>query len=467
MTALGILPVPSKPSPHRRCLLKLSKALELQDINELLYLSEEFIPQTEVGAIKSGVDLMRSLEKHGRLGPGNYGYLASCLTEIGRIDLAQELELSLVLRMDGQLHSSHLLHWKSKAIQDKKRHFFKKQEELRKLTQDSVFWDSWVRDTLHRLSTQLAPTNGLLQQRPLVVAHNTNQTLKAATKLISGAIQHSLSFIAELERHETKPPPLTNMHLLDRLEEDLSTTLSISPMHCGPLSTQVEPLLRLKEQHPLSVVATKLFASLSDLLKELCGEAEAKKQLKETEESLAAVKSLLHTNAYLCFGFLTLVHITDTVASSEDDVLDQEAKEIIASLVHGFPHGAILTVVKPTLEALEGSSILAALKKDEQLNFLFSANSEPLPCPCKANKCLRFGLLTVLLTLYKSATLTRCEWKRIQSEIMQQFQRNLSEPSYNPFLEIDTIVMDSLERLFKHFSMSTLPTPNDVDHLRR
>lgn len=452
---MAVRSISSGPSAHRRCLLQLSRSLERQDINELLYLSEDFILHTEVVLIESGVDLMRCLEKHGRLAPGNYTYLASCLSEIGRIDLVQKLEL-LTYGINGQLQPSHVLHWKRKAIQDKQKRFLQKKGELQQLSQDTHFWDTWMSDTLQKLSTQLEA--GDAQSLPVVKADNTNQALKAAGKLIGGAIQHSGILIAAMERHHDGPPKSSSFHLMERLEEELSIALSSSPLQSTAPSVQVEPIVRLKEKHPLSLVATKIFSSLSDLLREICGEAEAKKQLKEIEESLLAIKSLLHINAHLCFGFLSLVHLTDRVAASESEVLDQEAKMLISSLVHAFPDGAIITVIKPTLEALKGTSVLSALKEDEEMKIFFTTDLPVMPCPCKANKSLRFGLLTVLLTLYKSAKLTRCEWRAIQAQIMQQFRMNLFEPNYYPFLEIDTIVMNSLERLFKHFSKATLPS---------
>ena len=458
--AFHVPPVLPKPSLHRRCLLQLSKSLERQDINELLYLSEDFIPQTEAAGIVCGVDLMRSLEKHCRLGPGQYDYLASCLLEIGRIDLAQKLDLSASFSQSGHLPLPPVFHWKQKAIQDKKMQFLEKKGELHQLSRNTTFWETWMSETLRELSVQLEYRDAQMTATPKT--HNTSHALKAAVRLIFGAIQHSGSFLAEMEQHSDSLSLSANTQLLVRLEEDLSTALSISPLHCVAPTPHIEPIQRFRDKHPLSVVATKLFTSLSDLLKELYGETEAKKQLKDLEESLSAFKSLLHTNAHLCFGFLSLVHLTDTVASSDMEVLDQEAREIIASLVEAFPDGAIITVRKPTLAALKGTSVLEALKEDKDMQILFSSDPPPLPCPCKANKSLRFGLLTVLLTLYNSAKLTKSEWRTIQSQIMHQFQMNLSEPNYNPFLEIDTIVMDSLERLFKHFSSSTLPTLNDM-----
>lgn len=439
-------------------MLKLSKSLERQDIDELLYLSEDFIPPAEARTIKTGIGLMRSLEKHGRLRPGFYEYLTSCLVEVGRNDLVQRLQHDPCSVANEFEYAPQLFHWKSRAIRDKQMQFLEKKGELHQLSNDTHFWEAWMSDILQMLSEELKVTT---VQSPKH-AHNTNQALKAAGKLISGTIQHSASILTELERQDGYSHLLfSSMHPLERFEEDLSTALGISPRHCITLPTQIAPIVQLREKHPLSEISNKLFSSLSDLLNELYGEAEAKKKLRDTESTLVAIKSLLHTNSHLCFGFLSLVHLTDTVAESDDEVLDKEAREIIASLVHGFPEGAILTVVKPTLEALEGTSVLSALKEDEHMQILFSQNPPPLPCPCKANKCLRFGLLAVLLTLYKSEKLTSCEWKTIQSRIMQHFQVKMSEPTYNPFLEIDTIVMESLERLFRRFSTSTLSSMSE------
>ena len=78
----------SKPSPHRCKILTVSRLLSKEDVDEILYLSEDFIAQSEVKQISSGLDLMRSLEHHKRLASGKYKYLLACLKEIGRIDLA-------------------------------------------------------------------------------------------------------------------------------------------------------------------------------------------------------------------------------------------------------------------------------------------------------------------------------------------------------------------------------------------
>lgn len=81
----------SKLFPHRCKILSVSRLLSKEDVNEIVYLSEDFIPQSEVKQISSGLDLMRSLERHNRVAPRKYNYLLACLKEIGRIDLVKSL----------------------------------------------------------------------------------------------------------------------------------------------------------------------------------------------------------------------------------------------------------------------------------------------------------------------------------------------------------------------------------------
>ena len=447
----------AEPSAHRRCLLQVSRSLERQDIDEMLYLSEDFVPQTEVGLINSGIDLMRCLEKYGWLGPGDYHYLACCLREIGRIDLVQKLELCSSGDQPLSVHS-HCFQWNKKAIEAKRKKLLQTKGELRELSQNRTFWDTWMGDTLQKLSTQLGKS--VPGPQPLVKAHSscsTNKALKAVGKLISGVLQNHGPLITNVEQQfYSSPRENTGLLDLETLKEDLSAALSFSPVHSTVPTTQVELLARLKEQHPLSQVADKVLSCYSDLLKELCGEVEAEKQLKDFEDSLLAIRTLLHINAHLCFGFLSLVHLTDIVAASRTEILDQEATYGIALLVDQFQYGMVLSIQKPTLETLKDTSVLDALKEDEKMQHLF-ATGPPIPCACKANKILRFGVFTVLLTLYKSANLTQCEWKKIRSQITLQVQMNLSEPNYDPFLEIDVMVMNSLEGLLKHFSLHLTP----------
>lgn len=439
----------SHPSAHRCCLLQLSRSLEEKEINELVYLSEDFIPPTEADSIKTGLDLFRSLERHGKLGPGNYSYLTTCLSMIGRIDLVKTLHRQTVSVT--QHHSPTLLHGRQIAIQDKRQRYLQSIIGLQQLSKDTQFWKTWMSNTLQMLSAKI-DANTISPLSP-TKTDDPKVTLKAATKLVSGVFQFSSSFLMRMEKHHFSAPATMNGRQLEQLEEELIAVLkgsNTSTPSEEPTATYLQPVVQLKEQHPLSLAASEAFSSLSEYLKEICSEYEAQRQLRELEESLVKTMSFLHINAHLCFAILTLMHLTDMVTTSEEKVLDKEAQDMIATLVHIIPDGAVITVVKPILEALKGTSVLAALKDDEKVKILFS-DPVDLPCPCKANKCIRFGIVTMLLTLYKSSALTQAEWKGIQSRIVEQFRMNLSEPNFQPFLEVDMIVLNSLQQLFKQF----------------
>lgn len=443
----------SHPSAHRCCLLKLSRSLEEKEINELLYLSEDFIPPNEADLIKTGLDLFRSLERHGKLGSGNYSYLTNCLKEIGRIDLVKTLlrGQTASVTQHHSLQIATLLHGKKKAIQDKRQRYLQRVIDLQQLSQDTQFWKTWMSNTLQMLSAKI-DASALLPLPSFTKTDDPKVALKAATKLISGVFQFSASFLMKVEKHHYNVPATMNVRQLEQLEEDLIAVLngSNAPSET-PTTTHLQPVVQLKEQHPLSLAATETFSSLSEYLKEICSEYEAQRQLRELEESLTMTMSFLHINAHLCFAILTLMHLTDMVTSSEEEVLDREAQAMIATLVHIVPDGAMITVAKPILEALKGTSVLTALKEDEKVKILFNNDTKGLTCCCKANKCIRFGILTMLLTLYKSSALTQVEWKGIQSRIVEQFRKNLSEPNFKPFLEVDMIVLNALQHLFKQF----------------
>lgn len=363
------------------------------------------------------------------------------------------------------LQAAQIYYWKMQSIRDKSQRYLQIKDELQQLSHNTLFWDAWISDTLQKLSTSLEvdKTQPLSHMRP----YNAKLALKAAGDMIAGVIQHSGSFIVELEKNQGSVPVAPSILQLQRLEKDLfAAILGSSSVNTTP-TVQVEPLVRLKEEHPLSVVASKVFGTLSDLLKEICTEADAQKQLKELQDSLQSIKSFLYINAHLCLSFLTLVRLADVVTTSKSEVLDEEAKTIISTLVHAFPDSAVVTVTRPTLEALKGTSVLTALKEDGEMMVMFSDNPPAIPCPCKANKCLRFGILTVLLALHKSAKLTHSEWKLIQSRIMEQYRMNLFEPDYRPFLEVDMIVLSSLQKLFQRFPKTSqqpdLPTLSRLD----
>ena len=139
----------SQPSIHRRLLLKVSKQLSKEDVKEIAFLSEDFLPPSEVAGISSGVDLMRELERHGRLGPGNYHYLLSCLEDVGRLDLAELLLLespSQIPYVPQSFTATCQMQQTNMAILGHKLSIYTlHMQQLKALSQDQPFWErAWT-----------------------------------------------------------------------------------------------------------------------------------------------------------------------------------------------------------------------------------------------------------------------------------------------------------------------------------
>ena len=121
-------------------------------MNEILYLSEDFIPQSEVGQISSGLDLMRSLERHKRLGPGKYSYLLACLKEIGRIDLIKSLtefiysclleSMPASFRAPSQMYAAKL-----HVLMNKQSRYVEGMRNLQAAAGNLHFWEEWMSST--------------------------------------------------------------------------------------------------------------------------------------------------------------------------------------------------------------------------------------------------------------------------------------------------------------------------------
>ena len=135
-----------EPSYHRKLMLKIAKSLSKEDVAEIVYLSEDFVPTDEAVKISSGIDLMRCLERHGRLSPGGYHYFLSCLRAVGRIDVVKTLSESLPIplfnlpssfSMTRQIHQLRLA-----ILQRKQMNYTQHMKYMGALSQDRPFWES-------------------------------------------------------------------------------------------------------------------------------------------------------------------------------------------------------------------------------------------------------------------------------------------------------------------------------------
>ena len=132
-------------------------------MNEILYLSEDFIPQSEVGQISSGIDLIRSLEQHGRLSPGKYDYLLACLKEVGRLDLVTRLT-ELIYRdlleslPPGFSGPSQMYAVKICILKSKQRKCVESMEGVQSALSNVHFWKEWCNSTFQGIVSCATPS---------------------------------------------------------------------------------------------------------------------------------------------------------------------------------------------------------------------------------------------------------------------------------------------------------------------
>ena len=160
----------SKPSSHRCKILTVSRLLSKEDVDEILYLSEDFIPQSEVKQISSGLDLMRSLERHKRLAPGKYNYLLACLKEIGRIDLARTLtefiysclleSIPSSFRAPSQMYAAKL-----RILMNKQSRYVEGMRNLQAAAGNINFWEKWISSTFHHLLKYTSNSTPILPKK--------------------------------------------------------------------------------------------------------------------------------------------------------------------------------------------------------------------------------------------------------------------------------------------------------------
>ena len=276
----------SKPSPHRCKILTVSRLLSKEDVDEFLYLSEDFIPQSEVKQISSGLDLMRSLEHHKRLAPGKYSYRLACLKEIGRIDLATTLtefiysclleSIPSSFRAPSQMHTAKL-----GILMNKQIRYVEGMRNLQAAAGNLHFWEKWISSTFHHLlkctsnSTLILPVNipELLQ---LILEGVVNVTVPW-----TGAV---LAFLQG-----------TNDNQFRRKLQDIQ--LHKAKLF-GDLSGAGLSEIPLQTEHPqhLDMAISAASYALFDFLSELLGKAVDSEKVETLLKSLSDIESITPEN---------------------------------------------------------------------------------------------------------------------------------------------------------------------------
>ena len=173
-------------STYRKQMLRIAKLLSKEDVDEMVYLAEDFVPRSEARQISSGVDLMRCLEHHGRLGCGRYHYLLDCLKAIGRLDLATSLTDSIipVSREFVKPHFGFLdqmYGMKLGVLQSKWKRYTQYLKQMTTLAEDTCFWEQEWRTMFENLCMFLSSghTTSAKSALQTVLGATLNDTSKA------------------------------------------------------------------------------------------------------------------------------------------------------------------------------------------------------------------------------------------------------------------------------------------------
>ena len=400
----------SKPSSHRCKILTVSRLLSREDVDDILYLSEDFIPQSEVGQISSGVDLMRSLERHGRLAPGRYDYLLACLKEIGRLDLATNLteflysylleSLPPSFRVSSQAYATKL-----HILMSKQRKYVESMRNLQAATSNVHFWEEWLSIVFHHLlsctskgASSMPLRLGVTELLHLILDSLTN-ILVAWLAVVNGFLQGT--------RVGRK---LQDIHLNKR---KLSTGLSGAGLN--------EIFSSSERPWHLDQAVSTASSTLLDLLSELLGKAAEEERVERLLKSLSDIKSI--TPESYSFGTMIqlLLLLTKMVVCSSIEC--HSCEPLLKSLLHQLKN-VIVHNNRQLMQVFQGTK-LAEKCTTTELQRLQSIHDESTfiaqgSCLPAMDVCpLVITVIVCILTLLNISELTHIEWQQIETQLLE------------------------------------------------
>ena len=396
--------ISSKPSSHRCKTLTVSRLLSRENVDDILYLSEDFIPQSEVGQISSGVDLMRSLERHGRLGPGRYDYLLACLKEIGRLDLAKIVTEFLYSYLLESLPQSFRLSRQAYAtklhiLTNKQSRYVESMRNLQTATSDARFWEERRSKDVHGLlscTSKSAPSIswkvGELLQLTLDGLANIAAPWLAA---VNGFLQGTRVERKLLQHIHSNKRKLFN----DLREAGLKEIFS---------STE-------RPQHLDQAVSTASSALL-DVLSELLGKAADDERVERLLKSLSDIKSITPES----YSIGTIIHLllllTKMVVCSSIEC--HSCEPLLKSLLHQQKN-VVFRNSRQLMQIFRGTKLAEKFCITE-LQRLEYAHDESNFIAKGMDGCpMVITILVCIFTLFNAPELTPMTWQLIEKQLLE------------------------------------------------
>ena len=300
----------SEPSDHRKFMLRIAKLLSREDVDDILYLSED-CTQT-AGSVSSGVDLMRSLERDSKLGPGNYTYLLSCLREIGRIDLQRSLKKSLGMGDDDTLPflppsfcaTNQLFAVKISSLQHKRGLFISSMCCITDLKKNHQGYNPRWSPVCERKYTCLS--SSLTTAQVLPSSSKITKVLVTTLDQLSKGLSIWTKAMGEFMQHRDH----------SKIAEHISEAATHVKMFVSALDSigwrnewRSQEVTELRKNHPLKCASLLASSTVRELASELLGES----KLQDTSKDLSAALTTVESMIYLCLHDFVVMHWLTTL----------------------------------------------------------------------------------------------------------------------------------------------------------
>lgn len=400
----------TEPSNHRKLMLRIAKSLSRQNVDEILYLSEDCIKTTS--RVPSGVDLMRGLERNGMLGPGNYTFLLSCLREIGRIDLEQQLKKSL--STSHALPSvpasfcgpNQLFLVKLSGLEHKRGNFVSSMCCITDLKTNSQAWAPYINRKYTCLFSALTTSQDLPESFEIV------KVLVTTLDNLSKSLVTREKAVADFALTKDYSTLLTDVHQVGVLAKVYIAALDSIGWRKKWRTSEIEEIYELS---PLYHASLHTSSTLRELANELFGEC----QLREATDK--PVKNLHSIQFYAVQQFIILhwlVTLIEFAAYCKVDL--QSYKDFFKSMIEYHKPG--ITANQTFLHwLLNGTKLLEKIESEGLVKLESGNSSSPDDVVSLENALLPIVLPLTLFSLLYSEDFTPQDWLLVQKRMENYF----------------------------------------------
>ena len=399
----------SKPSPYRCKILRVSRLLSKEDVDEIIFLSEDFIPQSEVNQISSGLDLMRSLERHDRLAPGKYNYLLACLKEIGRIDLAKSLTefiySCLLESMPASFGApSQMYAAKLHILMNKQSRYVEGMRNFQAAAGNLHFWEEWINNTYFHVE-KCASNSALILPEKVDISGLLHVTLEGIGNVLLPWLGALAAFLQESNNHEF------GMRLQDVHLHKMKLLGDLSDAGLSEVFSWTE-----RPQH-LDLAVSSASYALFDFLSELLGKTTDNMRVGELFKSLSDIESITPES----YGFETLTQLLLllTKAAVNSSIECHSCEPLLKPLLYQLKN-VMNCNRRKMLTVLHGTNFEAnVLKMDMQLSEFVQEEGNFQDCIPEIDVCpLLIAIMVCILALFTTPKLTPTQWQQIEMRVL-------------------------------------------------